>query len=97
MTDLKKKKKKNDVMAVNTTESMLVSPCDPDRAAKLIQQITNETHKIHHSKERPSLLQAARSLVRALETPMESVGRAVWAEVSRPCFVEVSKLILLLA
>lgn len=60
-----------------------VSPTAPDQLAGLLQEIQSHANAFTNedSLARLKLVDSARALVRAMETPQEAMLRACWAEV----------------
>ena len=71
-----------DQTAASLMDTLAVSPCDTERVPNLVQDIARTAQSCNEPGSRLQLLKAARSLVRALETPRETVIRLCWAEVS---------------
>ena len=69
-------------LSASAIDALAIAPCDADRVSELVDEISSKAKSYHDSGSRLQLLKAARSLVRALETPRETVIRLCWAEVS---------------
>ena len=64
-------------------ESVATKPNDLGMVPKLVEEIVYFAEFSQHDYHRRHLLQVARSLVQALETPQETVLRLCWAEVRK--------------
>lgn len=64
--------------------SVALRPNDPERVPALIQDISTAGHALNSDDgaSRVQLLEKARDLVRALETPRETMIKHCWAQVS---------------
>lgn len=66
-----------------TIDQLAMSPCDIAIVPSLINEITASNKSLGYDRHaRLQMLKAARSLVRALETPREAIIRTCWAEVN---------------
>ena len=67
--------------------SIALSPCDIDAVPGLVSQITKLSNgSLKEDKARLEMLDNARALVRALETPRETMIKHTWAQVSSSSF-----------
>jgi hypothetical protein len=57
---------------------------EPDEISRLVDLVSKlgTSSKLREAKTRKALIAASRSLILALETPMEALLRMYWAEVS---------------
>lgn len=67
---------------VDPIDILAVLPCNGQRVPRLVKQIVSQSKSLSNDKTRLQLLETARALVRALETPKETILRLCWAEVS---------------
>ena len=67
--------------SIAAIDSLAVSPCDANSVPRLVQDLASKAQSYSDNSSRLQLLNTARSLVRALETPRETVIRLCWAEV----------------
>lgn len=78
--------------AASMNGKMAVSPNAPEAVPDLVARISSlgESIALKDSKERLKLLDAARSLALAVETPREAILRHCWSEVGFPLILQIA-------
>ena len=70
-----------------------ISPSAPESLPDLLKQVEQHSKSFGEgdANARLTLVDAARSLVQAMETPQESILRYCWAQVGQSCILHIDR------